>query len=202
MAEEAPIIREWARAALHGDQEAFGNLVNTHQHAVYNLAYRLLGNAQEAEDAAQEAFLRAYANLDRYDADRPFKTWLLSIASNHCIDRLRKRRLTWLSIEDEALPPHPALYSSEPGPEESYANSERSALIQALLDRIPPDYRAVVVLRYWFDMSYEEIATTLHTSESAIKSRLFRARQTLAQLLGDEPASAASLAMRPAMEGF
>ena len=89
--------------ARSGDQAAFGELVRTHQNAVYNLSYRMLGERGEAEDAAQETFFRAYAHLDRYDLDRPFRTWLLSIASNHCIDRLRKRRLTWLSI-DEPLP--------------------------------------------------------------------------------------------------
>src|SRR5512136_919462 len=97
---------------LAGDQESFAELVEVYQRSVYNLTYRMLGDAREAEDAAQEAFLRAYQHLDRYDAARPFKTWLLSIASNYCIDRLRKRRLTWLSIE-EPLPPHPALSSDE-----------------------------------------------------------------------------------------
>ena len=85
---------------LAGDQESFAELVEVYQRSVYNLTYRMLGDAREAEDAAQEAFLRAYQHLDRYDADRPFKTWLLSIASNYCIDRLRKRRLTWLSRQN------------------------------------------------------------------------------------------------------
>ncbi len=199
MAEEAPIVREWARAAMAGDQAAFGELVAQYQHAVFNLAYRLLGDPQEAEDAAQEAFLRAYANLSRYDPERSFKTWLLSIASNHCIDRLRKRRLTWVSIEDEQMGPHPALVSTEPGPEDALLDGERSAAIQAMLAQVPDDYRTVIVLRYWYDMSYVEIAEVLGTTESAIKSRLFRARQALAHLL-EQPASP-SPTMKPAMEG-
>jgi RNA polymerase sigma-70 factor (ECF subfamily) len=143
--------------------------------------------------------LRAYANLSRYDPQRSFKTWLLSIASNHCIDRLRKRRLTWLSIEEEGMMPHPALVSSEPSPEDAYMDAERSNDMQALLSQIPPDYRAVVVLRYWYDMSYTEIAETLDTTESAIKSRLFRARQALAKAM--EPGPVAARTMKPAMEG-
>jgi len=181
--------RSWLEAARSGDQAAFGELVNMHQHAVYNLAYRMLGERGEAEDAAQETFLRAFAHLSRYDTGRPFRTWLLSIASNHCIDRLRKRRLTWLSLE-EPLPPHPALNSHEAEPEDALISSERGALIQEMLAELPPDYRAAVVLRYWYDMSYTEIADVLETTESAVKSRLFRARQTLAEKMTSEKGNA------------
>jgi len=186
----------WVDQTLAGDQEAFGELVVRYERDVFNLTYRMLGNRGEAEDAAQEAFLRAYANLDRYDPARSFKTWLLSIASNHCIDRIRRRRLTWLSLE-EPLPPHPALTSDTPGPEEATLDAERSAAVQALLEDLSPDYRVAVVLRYWYDYSYAEIAEMLGTTESAIKSRLFRARQALAQQLEDRPLSA----LNPALEG-
>ncbi len=172
----------WLLSAQAGDQTAFGELVKLHQNAVYNLAYRILGNRAEAEDAAQETFLRAYANLDRYDLARPFRTWLLSITSNFCIDRLRRRRLKWLSI-DEPLPPRTALHSAELQPEEAAIASERAALVQRLLAELPPDHRAAVVLHYWYDYSYQEIAEMLRSTESAIKSRLFRARQTLAAKL-------------------
>lgn len=186
----------WVEQTLAGDQEAFGELVVRYERDVFNLTYRMLGNRGEAEDAAQEAFLRAYANLDRYDPARSFKTWLLSIASNHCIDRIRRRRLTWLSLE-EPLPPHPALTSDTPGPEEATLDNERSAAVQGLLDELSPDYRVAVVLRYWYDYSYAEIAEMLGTTESAIKSRLFRARQALAQQLESRPLSS----LNPALEG-
>ncbi len=176
---------ELVASVLAGDQEAFGELVELYQRPVYNLTYRMLGEAGEAEDAAQEAFLRAYQHLDRYDNTRPFKTWLLSIASNYCIDRLRKRRLTWLSIE-EPLPPHPSLTSSEGEPEDAALSGERHAAIQAMLTELAPEYRAAVILRYWYDMSYTEIAEMLDTTESAIKSRLFRARQSLAEKMESE----------------
>lgn len=172
----------WLISARQGDQAAFGELVQLHQNAVYNLAYRILGNRVEAEDAAQETFLRAYANLDRYDMARPFRTWLLSITSNFCIDRLRRRRLKWLSI-DEPLPPRTVLHSEEIEPEAAAIASERTALIQSLLAELSPEHRAAVVLHYWYDYSYQEIAEMLRTTESAIKSRLFRARQTLAAKL-------------------
>ncbi len=172
----------WLISARQGDQAAFGELVQLHQNAVYNLAYRILGNRVEAEDAAQETFLRAYANLDRYDMVRPFRTWLLSITSNFCIDRLRRRRLKWLSI-DEPLPPRTVLHSEALEPEAAAIASERTALIQSLLAELSPEHRAAVVLHYWYDYSYQEIAEMLRTTESAIKSRLFRARQTLAAKL-------------------
>lgn len=193
MSQEADSL--WVERTLAGDQDAFGELVVRYERDVFNLAYRMLNNRGEAEDAAQEAFLRAYANLDRYDAERPFKTWLLSIASNHCIDRIRRRRLTWLSLE-EPLPPHPALTSDLPGPEEATLAGERSAEVQALLDELTSDYRVAVILRYWYDLSYAEIAEMLGTTESAIKSRLFRARQALAGQLGTRPLSALNPELR------
>ncbi|MBN2303993.1 MAG: sigma-70 family RNA polymerase sigma factor [Anaerolineae bacterium] len=186
----------WVQRTLAGDQQAFGELVRRYERDAFNLAYRMLNNRGEAEDAAQEAFLRAYANLDRYDMARSFKTWLLSITSNHCIDRLRKRRLTWLSLE-EPLPPHPALTSDIPGPEEATLSNEREVMVQEMLDKLSPEYRLAVVLRYWYDMSYAEIAQMLDTTESAVKSRLFRARQALAKQLESQPLPSYD----PAMEG-
>ncbi|NJL93223.1 MAG: sigma-70 family RNA polymerase sigma factor [Anaerolineae bacterium] len=178
----------WIAQAITGDVEAFGELVRAFERPVFNLAYRMLGDAAEAEDAAQEAFIKAYTNLHRYDPERSFKTWLLSITSNHCIDILRKRRLTWLSLDNEQLPPHPALTSDQPGPEAAAITQERSMYIQDMLNGLSQEYRLVVILRYWYDLSYAEIAEMLETTESAIKSRLFRARQALAQQIDAQEA--------------
>jgi RNA polymerase sigma-70 factor, ECF subfamily len=183
-----PTILEWVNAAMEGNQDAFAELVYTFQNPVYNLCYRMLGERTEAEDAAQEVFLRAYSNLHRYDQDRSFKTWILTIASNHCIDRLRKRRMTWVSLE-EPLPETLALSSDEPEPEAAMMTSTRSAEVQALLGELDTEYRAAVVLRYWYDYSYAEIAEIMDTTESAIKSRLHRARRTLAEKIHTMPDS-------------
>lgn len=188
---------ELVARVINGEQEAFAELVEAYQTAVFNLTYRMLGNRGEAEDATQEAFLRAYQHIKRYDPSRPFKTWVMSIASNYCIDRLRKRRLTWLSI-DEPLPPHPALSSDTPDPEAATVSSEREAAMQELLADLAPDYRAAVVLKYWYDMSYTEIAEALDTTESAIKSRLFRARQMLADQMRAGRAPEFNIAMEGA----
>ena len=186
--------RSWLAAARQGDRNAFGRLVEAYQGPVYNLTYRMLGNAQEAEDAAQETFLRAYRKLDSYDPARKFSTWLLSIASHHCIDRLRRRRLTWLSLEDENLPPE-TMTSEQPGPERCALQSEHEAQIQALLGTLSADYRTVVVLHYWHDLSYEEIAQTTGSTVSAVKSRLFRARRMLAQQLQRAEAQPGAVAL-------
>lgn len=171
----------WIQLALKGDQDAFGCLVEAYQTPVYNLAYRMLGNSTEAEDAAQETFIRAYTYLRHYDLVRPFRTWLLSIASHYCIDRLRRRRIQFLPLEDElAAPGELELTSPSPTPMSLMIQREREAAIQQLLAGLPPVDRAAITLCYWYDCSYEEIAQMLQLSVSAVKSRLYRARRAMA----------------------
>ncbi len=192
---------DWIKLARAGDQSAFGRLVMAYQTPVYNLAYRMLGNAAEAEEAAQETFLRAYTHLRSYDPQRRFRSWLLSIASHYCIDRLRRRRITWLPLEDEIAvasgsttrlssaqsePAKVSFPSGSPNPEAVVAEREREAYIQGLLAGLSPTDRAAITLRYWNDCSYEEIAETLNLTVSAVKSRLHRARRALAETMEGE----------------
>jgi len=176
------IETEWIRLAMQGDQEAFGELVTVYQTPVYNLTYRMLGNTTEADDAAQEAFLRAYTHLHRYDPQRSFKTWLLSIASHYCIDRLRRRRINWLPLEDEIAEAE-NLAPNSPNPVAVTIQHEREQNIQEKLAKLSPTDRAAVTLRYWYDYSYEEIADTLDLTVSAVKSRLYRSRKAMAEML-------------------
>jgi RNA polymerase sigma-70 factor (ECF subfamily) len=127
--------------------------------------------------------LRAYTQFHRYDPERPFKTWLFSIASHYCIDRLRRRRVTWLDIDDEPLAGHPALREKRVGPEDSALQGERASDVQALLETLPAKDRAAVVMLYWYDLSYQEIAEATGTTVSAVKSRLHRARASMAEML-------------------
>jgi RNA polymerase sigma-70 factor (ECF subfamily) len=174
--------RAWIQRALQGDQAAFGQLVGAYERPVYNLAYRMLGSAEEAEDAAQETFLRAYTRLATYQPERRFVNWLLSIASHYCIDRLRRyARAPQVSLDD-ALP-QVWLTSDEERPDQAVDRKQEQEKVRKVLEALPPDYRAAVVLRYWYEMSYEEIATTTGSTESAIKSRLHRARQMMADQL-------------------
>jgi RNA polymerase sigma-70 factor (ECF subfamily) len=170
---------QWLVQAADGDEAAFAKIVETYQKPVYNLCYRMLGNAGDAEDAAQEAFIRAYKYMHRYDPDRSFATWLLSIASHYCIDQLRKRRFDGFSMDDEdrawMAPPDPG-----PDPENSLSISEKQAQVQGLLEELKPKDRSAVIMRYWYDYSYNEIAEALSLTVSAVKSRLHRARRDLA----------------------
>jgi RNA polymerase sigma-70 factor (ECF subfamily) len=171
---------QWIADARTGDKEAFSKLVEKYQKPVYSVCYRMLGTPTAAEDAAQEAFIRAYQALDRYDPDRSFATWLLSIASNYSIDQIRKRKVTILSMDSEKygwmVPPDPG-----PSPERAALEKEKQALVQSLLAELSETDRAAVILQFWHEYSYEEIAETLELSVSAVKSRLFRARRLLAE---------------------
>ena len=172
---------EWLVRAIEGDDQAFTRVIEIYQKPVYNLCYRMLGNAGDAEDAAQETFLRAYKSLDRYDAKRSFATWLLSIASHYCIDQLRKRRFTSFSMDDEdhawLEPPDPG-----PNPEVSVGIIEKQEQVQKMLEHLGPKDRSAVLMRYWYNYSYQEIAETLSLTVSAVKSRLHRARKELAEV--------------------
>jgi RNA polymerase sigma-70 factor (ECF subfamily) len=169
----------WITRARQGDDQAFAQLVEAYQRPVFNLCYRMLGDPAQAEDAAQETFIRAYTRLDSYDPTRKFSSWLLAIASHYCIDRLRRQRFGLVSWDD--LPPWRWLPDSDPQPEEITLRHEAQRHVQELLERLPPDHKAAIILRYWYDLSYEEIAQVLDSTLPAVKSRLFRARQMLAE---------------------
>jgi RNA polymerase sigma-70 factor, ECF subfamily len=167
----------WIEKAQRGDDESFASLVGAYQVPVFNLCYRLLGDRYEAEDAAQEVFLKAYKNLGRYDPERPFVNWILKIASNHAIDRLRRSKARPATELDEAE----SAEDAAPGPEATLAMKERQQMIWDTTGRLSPKDRALVVLRYWYDYTYEEMAEALSLSTSAVRSRLHRARMTMAE---------------------
>jgi len=168
----------WVQQALAGDTEAFVQLIEVYQQSVYNLCYRMLGNAEDAEDAAQETFLRAFHSLRKFDQQRSFVTWLLSIAAHHCIDQIRKRKMTVFSLDDN---PDLEFAGHDPLPEATISLREDQQRLQQLLKRLSETDRAAIVLYYWYDFSYEEIAQSLSLTVSAVKSRLHRARRALAE---------------------
>jgi RNA polymerase sigma-70 factor (ECF subfamily) len=172
--------RGLAERAAQGDQEAFAEIVRIHQQAVYNVAYRMLGNVRDAEDAAQEAFLRAYRFFDNFDLERPLAPWLKRIAANMCINRMQVEKPT--ASLDNDLPPPP---DPNPGPETQTSDRQREHRIRAEILRLPSRYRAVIELRHFQEMRYEEIASQLNCPLSDVKSDLFRARKLLAERLKD-----------------
>jgi RNA polymerase sigma-70 factor (ECF subfamily) len=173
---------EYISRVLAGELAAFETLVERYNSPVYNFCCRMLNNRTDGEDASQEVFLRAFTQLASY---RPtyasFITWLLSIAAHYCIDLLRRQRP---QIDLELVSPWKS--SSEPQPEEILISQERNAQVQALLNKVPHAYRSVLILRYWNDLSYEELASATGLSLNAVKTRLFRGRHILADELAKQ----------------
>lgn len=174
---------ECLRLARRGDEAAIRQLVEIYQQSVYALCYRMLGEAREAEDATQEALFKALTRLHQYDETRPFRPWLFRIASNECIDRIRRRKPT-VSLDGmgddgawEWQPGH------SPSPEETFLRTEQQESVRVLLMTLQPTDRMLVTLFYWEGLSYEEIHEVTGLTISAIKSRLFRARRAMARVL-------------------
>jgi RNA polymerase sigma-70 factor, ECF subfamily len=178
---EAMSDTELVELVLAGDQNAFAELVERYKDAVQNLSYRMLSNTTEAEDVTQETFVRAYTQLATYKPVHKFSTWLLSIASHLAIDQLRRRRFLTLPLED--VPFLEWVADLGAGPEETALEGEQQDEIQAYLKRLPSKYRAVILLRYWYDFSYEEIALALNLTSPLVKARLHRARELLARYM-------------------
>ena len=170
----------WVYQAQTGDRQAFCQLVNYYQRPIYHLCYRMLPDAMTAEDAAQEVFLRAYLKLDSYNNSYKFSTWLYAIATHYCLDWLKRRRLKLISWEDVATE-QPVTMDTTPQPEKSLLKAEEVEAVQNLLQTLKPDQRALVILKYWSDLSYEEIGLIFGLTTSAVKSKLFRTRRTLAR---------------------
>lgn len=172
-----------AKLARNGDRAAFEELVQLYRDKIYHLAYRMLGNRQEAEDAVQETFLRVYLNLERYDETQKFSTWIFRIGTNLCIDRLRKKKPNY-SLDAE-LPDgeggdwYSMLPSEEPLPEDQIVLSETQAQIRQAIEMMPDKYKSVVVLRYLQDMSLQEIGDVLDMPVTTVKTRVHRGREFL-----------------------
>ena len=186
--------KAWVAQARQGSDEAFTQLVETYQRPVFNLCYRMLGEPEAAEDAAQETFLRVYQSLHRYDSSRAFGTWILSIAAHYCIDLLRKKKFKMFSMDAEnedgfsfELPD-----ASAPDPEAESVKRELHHRLHLLLKDLDETDRAAVIMRYWHDFSEKEIAQSLDLTVSAVKSRLHRSRKALAGMWSESDRMQAS----------
>lgn len=164
-------------AARLGDHAAYGELVERYQNAIYRLAYRILREAADAEDAAQEAFVRAYIHLDSYNPRFRFYTWLSAITSHYCY-RVLRRRAARLPEDGWELGTTAFV---EDGPELAVLLHERNAEIREVLAALPERSRNLLILRHWHALSYEEIAAATDQSLSAVRSQLHRARRELAR---------------------
>jgi len=166
--DDAAAVRE----CLAGNGQAFARLVERYERPVYNVALRMLRNPEDARDASQNAFLKAYQGLAQYDPQYRFYSWLYRIAINESLNLLRLRRR-------EAGPVDEQQPSEGPGPAESLAQDVTQREVADAIDRLKPDYRAVIVLKYVAERSYEEIAEILGIEVKTVRSRLFTARQLM-----------------------
>src|SRR5712691_2211303 len=170
---EAPDEPGWLNAARRGEPWALEQLYQSHQPQIYALCYRLLERAEDAEDAVQATFVRAFRALPRFRGDSTARTWLYRIATNEALGLLRRRR--------DATPVEESAASSPDGTAQVV---ERLA-VRAALARLTPDHRAILVLRLWEELSYSEIAAALGISLPAVKMRLSRARAAFRKVYGD-----------------
>jgi len=174
-------------AAKGGDASAFEELINRYESKILRLTWNITGNREDAEDAMQEGFLKAYSHLDSFHGESRFYTWLVRIAANEALMKLRKRRPGEFSIDeplegDEDLMPR-ELDDWGPGPEQRYAQEELREILNEAIEKLPKDYRVVFVLRDMEELSTQETAKLLGISTPNVKSRLLRARLKLRQLL-------------------
>ena len=174
-------------AAKGGDVAAFEELVNRYESKILRLTKNITGNREDAEDAMQDAFLKAYAHLDGFQQDSRFYTWLVRIAANEALMRLRKRRPGQRSL-DEPIEGESDLMPREledwrPNPEREYAKAELQALLGEVIEKLEPEYRIVLVLRDIEELSTQEAADALGLSVTSVKSRLLRARLKLREKL-------------------
>jgi len=174
-------------AARAGDAAAFEELVNRYEKKIFRLTMNITRNREDAEDAMQDAFMKAYSHLDRFEEDSRFYTWLVRIAANEALMRLRKRRPNQLSLdepiesEDDFIPQQ--IEDWGPSPEQRFAQTEMRDILRNVIEDLPPDFRIVFLLRDVEGLSTEETAAAVGISEAAVKSRLLRARLKLRKKL-------------------
>lgn len=173
------VALELIKAAQSGDRDALITLLREIENHVYRTAFYILGNEQDAQDAAQEALVRIYTKIQSYEEKALFKTWVQRIVTNICIDKFRKQKAT-VSIEE-----HNMMFSTNSNVEDEIISSYVAKDIQEAIEKLPERHRTVIVLRYLQDFSYNEIADSLDLPLNTVKSYLFRARQQLQTLLQD-----------------
>ena len=175
------------RRCKRGEEDAFREILERYRGPIYNLCYRMTRNAEDARDMGQEVFIKVFSLLDRFDENYAFSSWLFRIATNHCIDHLRRNRLRFLSLyggvgqdgEEYEL----QLPAGGPEPDTVLQRKEALARLDEVIGELPPHYRAITLLRHDQQLSYDEIAEALHLPLGTVKARIHRARNLIQQML-------------------
>ncbi|HQO87929.1 MAG TPA: sigma-70 family RNA polymerase sigma factor [Bacteroidia bacterium] len=175
-------------AVDNGNQKAYAELMSRYKDSIYFMLLKMVNNRDDADDLTIEAFGKAFKNIHQYTPDYAFSTWLFKIATNNCIDYIRKKRKQMLSIdkgyenengEDVAL----EIKSDSIGPEEKLMKKQKMETMREVVDKLKPRYRTLIELRYFQELSYEEIATNMDLPLGTVKAQLFRAREFLYQIM-------------------
>jgi len=187
LSEKARLDYELVQKALAGDDKAFARLLSRYKDAIYFMLLKMVNNRNDAEDLTLEAFGKAFKNIHQYSPTYAFSTWLFKIASNNCIDFLRRKKGTYVAIDNnndssqnnETV----RLKSKELNPEEKLIRQQKAILLHRVVRRLKPRYRTLVELRYFREYSYEEIAKELELPLGTVKAQLFRAREMLFKMI-------------------
>ena len=188
LSDKAKYDLELVHKAVKGDQKAYAELMGRYRDAIYFMLLKMVNNKSDAEDLTIEAFGKAFKNIQQYSPNFAFSTWLFKIASNNCIDYLRKKRTNFISIdggisEDKENEPTIHLKDETPDPEENLIKGQKAILMRTIVKKLKPRYRTLIELRYFKEYSYEEIAVELDLPIGTVKAQLFRARELLFQTL-------------------
>ncbi|MDX9725329.1 MAG: sigma-70 family RNA polymerase sigma factor [Bacteroidales bacterium] len=168
--------------AKKGNEKAFSMLLNRYRDSIYFMLVKMVNNASDAEDLTIEAFGKAFRNIDTFTPDFAFSTWLFRIASNNCIDFIRKKQLTPApldQIQDNLDDLTVNIQSDLPDPEEALINDQKIAVLRSIVNQLEPRYRTLIELRYYKEYSYEEIADELKLPIGTVKAQLYRAKNLL-----------------------
>lgn len=174
--------------ALSGDQSAYSELMDIYRDAVYHTIIKMVRSTEDAEDLTIEAFGKAFNRLEQYSQDYAFSTWLFKIATNNCIDFIRKKRIKVTSMDtgyttSDGEVVYVEAKADSLTPEEEVMSQQKAKLMREMVTKLKPKYRELIELRYFDELSYEEIADTLGVPLGTVKAQLFRAREFLASML-------------------
>ena len=172
--------------ATAGDQKAYAELMGRYRDAIYYMLLKMVNNASDAEDLTIEAFGKAFKNLNQYAPNYAFSTWLFKIATNNCIDFIRKKKANHISLDQNDEEHEKASHEVQapiPDPEENLINQQKAKLLRNVVTKLKPRYRKLIELRYFRELSYEEIAEELELPIGTVKAQLFRARELLFNIL-------------------
>ncbi len=172
--------------ATNGDQKAYAELMGRYRDAIYYMLLKMVNNASDAEDLTIEAFGKAFKNIQQYTPNYAFSTWLFKIATNNCIDFIRKKKTATVSLDqsdDDNDKAPQDLMAQVLDPEESMIKSQKQVMMREIVSKLKPRYRKLIELRYFQEFSYEEIAEELELPIGTVKAQLFRARELLFNIL-------------------